>query len=91
MTVVPFNAKCLTDADVQAVRPRILRMIQSGVADRWNLDMSYDGYTAITVLGRRDDVLFSITKDRGAYRVADPVDRQIVQTRRLENVLASLP
>lgn len=91
MTVIPFNTKCLSEDDVLAVRPRILSMIRTGIADRWNLDMSHDGYTSITVLDQRDDVLFAITKDRGAYRVVDMIDRPIVETRRIDNVLACLP
>jgi hypothetical protein len=90
VTVVAFNPALLTEADVRAVRPRILRLIQTGIADRWNLDMGDCGYTAITILDHRDDVVFAISKQRGAYRVVNDGNHPVVESRRLENVLAVL-
>jgi hypothetical protein len=90
VTVVAFHPALLTDADVCAVRPRILQLIRSGIADRWNLDMGERGYTAITILDHQDDVVFAISKAGGAYRVVNDGNQPVVQSRRLENVLAVL-
>lgn len=92
MNVIALNSRCLSQADVIAVRPRILSLIRRGLADRWNLDMGRDGYDTITVLRQgSDDPLFAISKREGAYRVVDDAGRPMVQTRLLENVLAILP
>lgn len=90
MTLVAFSPRCLTAADVEALRPRILQLIRSGAAERWNLDMSMHGYARITVLGRRARTLFAITKDRGSYRVVGGDGRPLLLCRRIENVLAVL-
>lgn len=90
MNVIALNSRCLSEADVLAVRPRILSLIRRGLAERWNLDMGHDGYDAITVLGRGNGPLFSITKKAGSYRVVDVSGRPMLQTRRLDDVLAIL-
>ncbi len=91
MNVITLNSRCLSEADVLAVRPHILSLIRRGLAKWWDLDMGVEGYTCISVLGQKDDLLFAITKKDGAYRVVDVSGRPMLQSRRLQNVLAMLP
>ena len=91
MSVTVLNSRCLSEADVIAVRPHILSLIRRGLAKWWDLDMGTEGYASISVLGQKDDLLFEITKRNGAYRVVDVAGRPMLQSRRLENVLAVLP
>ena len=90
VSVIALNVTCLSAADVAAVRPRILALIRRGMAERWDLDMSREGYAAITVQGRGDQVLYTITKQRGAYCIADAGGRSLLESRRLGDVLAVL-
>ena len=90
MTVVAFSPRRLSEADVRTLRSHILRLIARGRADWWNLDMATDGYAAVTVLGPGRDPLYAITKDRGAYHVVCGRGRNVLQSRRLDNVLAVL-
>ena len=91
MNVITLNSRCLSEADVLAVRPHILSLIRRGLAKWWDLDMGEEGYASISVLGQKDDLLFAITKKDGAYRVVDVAGKPMLQSRRLENVLAVLP
>lgn len=91
MSVTVLNSRCLSEADVIAVRPHILSLIRRGLAKWWDLDMGTEGYASISVLGQKDDLLFEITKRNGAYRVVDVAGKPMLQSRRLENVLAVLP
>jgi hypothetical protein len=91
VSVTVLNSRCLSEADVIAVRPHILSLIRRGLAKWWDLDMGTEGYASISVLGQKDDLLFEITKRNGAYRVVDVAGRPMLQSRRLENVLAVLP
>ena len=91
MNVIALNSRCLSEADVIAVRPHILSLIRRGLAKWWDLDMGAEGYASISVLGQKDDLLFAITKRNGAYRVVDVAGKPMLQSRRLENVLAMLP
>ena len=91
MSVTVLNSRCLSEADVIAVRPHILSLIRRGLAKWWDLDMGTEGYASISVLGQKNDLLFEITKRNGAYRVVDVAGRPMLQSRRLENVLAVLP
>lgn len=91
MNVIALNSRCLSEADVIAVRPHILSLIRRGLATWWDLDMGTEGYASISVLGQKDDLLFAITKRNGAYRVVDVAGKPMLQSRRLENVLAVLP
>ena len=91
MNVITLNSRCLSEADVIAVRPHILSLIRRGLAKWWDLDMGAEGYASISVLGQKDDLLFAITKRNGAYRVVDVAGKPMLQSRRLENVLAMLP
>ena len=90
MTVVKFSPRRLTDDDVHTLRDHILRLIDRGRAGWWDLDMANDGYAAIRVLGPRRDPLYAITKDRGSYQVSAGSGRQLLLSRRLDNVLAVL-
>ncbi len=91
MTVVPLHPRHLTDADVVALRPRVLRLVRGSGADRWILDMAGPGrYVRLAVVDRQGGVLFAITRRRGAYRITDRGGRCIVETRRLADVLAVL-
>ncbi len=91
MNVVRLNSRCLSEADVLAVRPHILNLIRRGLAKSWDLDMGAEGYASISVLGQEDDLLFAITKKDGAYHVVDVKGRPMLQSRKLANVLAVLP
>jgi hypothetical protein len=91
VNVITLNSRCLSEADVIAVRPHILSLIRRGLATWWDLDMGTEGYASISVLGQKDDLLFAITKRNGAYRVVDVAGKPMLQSRRLENVLAVLP
>jgi hypothetical protein len=91
VNVIALNSRCLSEADVIAVRPHILSLIRRGLAKWWDLDMGAEGYASISVLGQKDDLLFAITKRNGAYRVVDVAGKPMLQSRRLENVLAMLP
>ena len=91
MNVITLNSRCLSEADVLAVRPHILSLIRRGLAKWWDLDMGEEGYASISVLGQKDDLLFAITKKNGSYHVVDVAGRPMLQSRRLENVLAVLP
>lgn len=91
MNVITLNSRCLSEADVLAVRPHILSLIRRGLAKWWNLDMGEEGYASISVLGQKNDLLFAITKKDGAYRIVDVSGRPMLQSRRLQNVLAVLP
>ncbi|TVR98536.1 MAG: hypothetical protein EA406_06425 [Rhodospirillales bacterium] len=90
MSVIALNVSCLSAADVAAVRPHIMSLIRRGIAERWDLDMSLDGYAAITVQGSGGRVLFAITKQHGAYCVANAAGRPVLESRRLSDVLAVL-
>ncbi len=91
MNVITLNSRCLSEADVLAVRPHILSLIRRGLAKWWDLDMGEEGYASISVLGQKNDLLFAITKKDGAYRIVDVSGRPMLQSRRLQNVLAVLP
>ena len=90
MTVVAFSPRRLSDSDVRALRSHILRLIDRGRAAWWNLDMAADGYAAVTVLGPGRSPLYAVTKDRGTYRVVGSSGQPLLQSRRLDNVLAVL-
>jgi hypothetical protein len=90
LSVVAFRPGRLSEADIEALRPSILSLIARGRATWWDLDLGADGYAGLVVRGPGRCRLYAITKHGGAYRVVNRAGRRVVESRRLENVLAVL-
>lgn len=90
MTVVAFRPSRLSETDVRTLRSRILALIDIGRASCWDVEMETDGYASVTVRGPHRDRLFAITKTQGTFRVVNERGRRVVESRRIENVLAVL-